>query len=107
MSANFLSVFVSGISYRPTGLSLLKWFSKKITFEYFLNFEEIPLNLNCIEILGLSFKGEYLYYQFFVDFVISFEIANVENVLLPTNPLYYIRSMYLCLKDLVHCREVL
>ena len=34
--------FVHGISYRPSDLSLLKDFSKKISFEDFHNFEEIP-----------------------------------------------------------------
>ena len=32
MSANFRTFFVSGISYRPTDLSLLKGFSKKEIF---------------------------------------------------------------------------
>jgi hypothetical protein len=37
-SANFSIFFVHGISYRPTDLSLLKEFSKKISFEDFHNF---------------------------------------------------------------------
>ena len=37
-SANFWNFFVHGISYRPTDLSLLKEFSKKISFEDFHNF---------------------------------------------------------------------
>ena len=42
MSANFRTFFVSGISYRPTDLSLLKGFSKKFSFEDFQKFQEIP-----------------------------------------------------------------
>ena len=42
MSANFITFFVYGISFRPTDLSLLKGFSKKISFEDFQNFQEIP-----------------------------------------------------------------
>ena len=39
-SANFRSVFVHSISYRPTDLSLIKGFSKKFSFEDFHNFFE-------------------------------------------------------------------
>ena len=42
MSANFRTFFVSGISYRPTDLSLLEGFSKKFSFEDFKKFQEIP-----------------------------------------------------------------
>ena len=41
MSANFRTFFVSGISYRPTDLSLLKGFSKNFSFEDFQKFQEI------------------------------------------------------------------
>jgi hypothetical protein len=41
MSANLGTFFVSGISYRPTDLSLLKGFSKKFSFEDFQKFQEI------------------------------------------------------------------
>ena len=37
-----MTFFVSGIFYRPTDLSLLKEYSKKISFEDFHNFKEIP-----------------------------------------------------------------
>jgi hypothetical protein len=42
MSAKFRIFFVSGISYRPTELSLLKGFSKNFSFEDFQKFQEIP-----------------------------------------------------------------
>ena len=35
-----MTFFVSGISFRPTDLSLLKGFSKKISFEDFPNFKK-------------------------------------------------------------------
>ena len=41
MSANFRTLFVSGISYRPTDLSLLKGVSKDFSFEDFQKFQEI------------------------------------------------------------------
>ena len=41
MSANFWTLFVSGITYRPTDLSLLKGFSKNFSLQDFQNFQEI------------------------------------------------------------------
>ena len=40
MSANFRPLFVHGISYRPTDLSLLKGFQKNVNLEHFHNFHE-------------------------------------------------------------------
>ena len=36
-----LELFLSGISFGPTDLSLLKGFSKNLSFEDFQNFQEI------------------------------------------------------------------
>ena len=41
MIAKFMTFFVSGISFRPTDLTLLKGFSKKFSFEDFQKFQEI------------------------------------------------------------------
>ena len=41
LSAIFSTFFVSGISFGPTDLCLLKGFSKNLSFEDFQNFQEI------------------------------------------------------------------
>ena len=57
MSADFRTFFESGISDRPTDLSLLKGLSKNFSFEDFQKFQGISSNLSlALAILLLWYK---------------------------------------------------
>ena len=60
MSANFSTFFVSGSSFGPTDLSLLKGLAKNVSFEDFPSFQEIGAYCgldDCSAMTVINFRG--------------------------------------------------